>query len=826
MKHAILFVALFLCYGFVTYAQDKNKTEAPQTITDKTAGMEKFEGFFDFYWDSKKGKIWLEIDKWEMEFLYMNSLPAGIGSNDIGLDRGQLGARRIAKFHRVGPKVLMVQPNYAYRAISDNRAERKAVAEAFAQSTLWGFEVAAEEGDRVLVDASEFYLRDAHDVVGRIKSMKQGEYKLEPSRSAFYLDRTKNFPKNTEIEVTLTFTGTSPGNFVRQVVPSPKIITVRQHHSFIELPDGGYTPRRFDPRAGFNSISYMDFATPIHEPIVQRFIARHRLKKKNPSAAKSAAVEPIVYYLDPGAPEPIRSALIDGAKWWNQAFEAAGYIDAFQVKILPEDADPMNISYNVIQWVHRSTRGWSYGSSVVDPRTGEIIKGHVTLGSLRVRQDFLIAEGLLAPYEDGATISPIMQEMALARLRQLSAHEVGHTLGLAHNFAASVSNRASVMDYPHPYVKIRDGNSLDFSEAYDSGIGEWDKVTINYGYQDFPGGANETEELSKILRKSISDGHLFITDQDARPAGGVHPLAHLWDNGTDAVDELNRIMNVRRIALRNFSENNIRQGMPLALLEEALVPVYMFHRYQVDAASKLLGGMYYTYAVRGDGQKVNEMVPPNQQRKALNALVAVLKPEALALPENILSLIPPRPFGFGRSRETFNIRTRMTLDPMAMAETAADLTVAFILHPARAARLIEYHARNENFPGLAEVIDALVSSTWEAERGTGYHAEIGRVADTVVLQKLMALAANEDAANNVRAIASAAIQELKAWLTSRVGIGQDRNQQAHFSYALSQIKRFEEHPEGMSLTPTVDAPDGPPIGMDDAALIGFRCDLN
>ncbi|MCK5210931.1 MAG: DUF5117 domain-containing protein, partial [Cyclobacteriaceae bacterium] len=375
-----------------------------------------------------------------------------------------------------GPKVLLVQPNYSFRAITDNLDEKRAVEEAFAQSVLWGFEVIAEEASRVLVDASDFYLRDAHDVVGTLKRTEQGEYTLDPSRSAFYLPRTKNFTQNSEVEVILTFTGKSPGSFVWQVVPTPQAITVRQHHSFIQLPDNNYEPREFDPRAGLNGIRYMDFATPINEPILKRFIARHRLKKQDPNAEISEPVKPIIYYVDPGTPEPIRSALTEGAEWWNQAFESAGYKNAFQVKLLPEGADLMDIRYNVIQWVHRSTRGWSYGSTVMDPRTGEIIKGHISLGSLRVRQDFLIAEGLLAPYETGTEVSPEMQEMALARLRQLSAHEVGHTLGLAHNFAASVSNRASVMDYPHPFVKINEDGSFDLSGAYDNGIGEWDRV--------------------------------------------------------------------------------------------------------------------------------------------------------------------------------------------------------------------------------------------------------------------------------------------------------------------------------------------------------------
>ena len=791
-----------------------DSTQTP-TITEKTAGTQKLAGYFNLYWDSKQGKLWLEIDKWGAEFLYQSGLPAGIGSNDIGLDRGQLGETRIVRFERSGPKVLLIQENLDYRAVTNDTDERRAVRDSFAESALWGFTVAAEEKDHVLVDATEFFLRDAHGVPAALRRTKQGAYHLDASRCVIYLPQTKNFPLNTEVEATLTFAGEEPGAWVRQVTPSPESITVREHHSFVQLPPPGYKPRVYDPRASFFGISYLDYATPISEPIVKRFIARYRLEKKDPKAAVSEPVQPIVYYLDRGAPEPIRSALLEGARWWNQAFEAAGYKDAFRVELMPEGADPMDLRYNLIQWVHRATRGWSYGAGVIDPRTGEIIKGHVTLGSLRVRQDYLIAEGLLAPYEKGKSVSPKMREMALARLRQLAAHEVGHTLGLEHNYSASTVNRSSVMDYPPPYVKLGADGMPDLSEAYASGIGDWDKVSIAFGYQDFPAGTDERAAINKILMDAFGRGLRFLTDQDARPAGSSSSVAHLWDSGTNAVDELNRLMQVRAAALKRFGENNIREGAPLATLEDALVPLYMIHRYQVEAASKLVGGMDYTFTLRGDGQTPTQIVAPAEQRRALAAVLATLKPEVLVLPEPLLKMIPPRPPDYERGREHFRTHTSPAFDALAPAEAAAQHTLHFLFNAERAARLVEFHARSVESPSLEEVLDTILATTWKAQRGSGYPAEIARTVDGVVLYDLMTLGANERASNQVRAIALLKLEELRGWLAAEEASTRDEGERAHFHFAASQIAQFQKDPKKVELTPPADPPDGPPIGADE-----------
>jgi hypothetical protein len=816
-----LFLLCLLAMPSLAFAAHPDATypDAAQTptIADKTAGMQKLPGYFNLYWDAKQGKLWLEIDKWSTEFLYQSGLPAGIGSNDIGLDRGQLGMTGIVRFERSGPKILLIQENLEYRAVSNDADERRAVHDSFAESALWGFTVGAEENGHALVDATDFFLRDAHGIPATLRRTKQGSYHLDASRCAIFPplaenSHTKNFPLNTEVEATLTFAGDEPGGWVRQVTPSPESITVREHHSFAQLPPAGYKPRIYDPRSSFFGISYMDYATPVSEPIVKRFTARHRLEKKDPKAALSEPVQPIVYYLDRGAPEPIRSALLEGARWWNQAFEAAGYKNAFRVELMPEDADLMDLRYNVIQWVHRATRGWSYGAAVIDPRTGEIIKGHVTLGSLRVRQDYLIAEGLLAPYEKGKPVSQRMMDMALARLRQLAAHEVGHTLGLMHNYSASTVNRSSVMDYPPPLVKLAADGTPDLSDAYATGIGEWDKVSITWGYSDFAPGTDERAALNKILTDAFGRGLRYLTDQDARPPGSSSSVAHLWDSGSNAVDELNRIMQVRAAALKRFGENNIREGAPLATIEDALAPIYMFHRYQVEAASKLVGGMDYTFALRGDGETPTQIVAPAEQRRALAAVLATLKPEVLALPEPLLKMIPPRPPEYARDREDFKIHTSPAFDALAPAESAAQHVLQFLFNPERAARLVEFQARNQENPGFDEVLAAVLRATWKAPHGKGYNAEIANTIDNVVLYDLMALSANDHATGEVRAIASLKLKELQDWLNSPPSWALATSDQAHVYFAARQIELFEKDPKRIDLTPPVEPPDGPPIG--------------
>ncbi len=805
MKTFLTTFVLFLLF-LVQPAQgySKNKIETQNHEKEHVSVIE-YNGYFNFKYLPEKDQIHLEITKLEHEFLYINSLSKGIGSNDIGLDRGQLGNERIVYFKRAGNKILMVQPNYKYRSTSTNPLEKKSIEEAFAKSVLFGFPIAEEKEGKITIDLTPFLMQDAHGVAQRLERSKQGSYRIDATRSAISLERTKAFPQNVEFDVMLTFTGKATGGWIQSVAPTSDAVTVNQHHSFVALPDDNYKPRKFDPRSGAIGFSFYDYTTPVSESTLQQYIIRHRLEKKDPTAAISEAVEPIIYYLDNGTPEPVRSALLEGGRWWNQAFEAAGYKDAFQVKILPADADPLDVRYNVIQWVHRSTRGWSYGASVVDPRTGEIIKGHVSLGSLRIRQDYMIALGLTEnPFEVDGQKNDDALAMALARIRQLSAHEIGHTLGFAHNFAASAKNRASVMDYPHPTLEL-EGDKISYANAYDTGIGDWDKISVAYSYSEFPAGTNETEALNSLLAQSARDGFRFISDSDARPIGGVHPIAHLWDNGSDAVTELNQLMQIRKQALEGLSLNHLRDNESYTQLEDRMVPIYLLHRYQVEAAVKLVGGVDYDYAVKGAIDYRTSTVGASSQRKALAALLKTLEPNALMLPSSLLSVLPPRAFGAPRSRESFQSQTGITFDPFALAHTTSDAILGMLLHPQRATRLQQQAYMDPNQLSLAAAIDQLLSNSFDKKIQNGYAQGIQEIVQANILEHLMELGHAAEVPSSVRATVFNQLQNLQQQLSKNKTLAQA----SYFSKRISnyltnyQLKEAVEVPK---------IPDGSPIG--------------
>ncbi len=792
----------------------------PPEFAAKIAPMKRLPGLFDLYLDRAQGKVYAVLPAVSApggeigRYLYVEGIATGLGSNPVGLDRGQLGESSVVAVRRVGSRVLFEEQNLGYRALSQDRDEIRDVHDSFATSVIWATEILGEDaGGRTLVDLTGFLLRDAHGVSDRLAAAEQGKFALDKERSAVDLEACRAFPENVELVSVLTFAGSHPGSEVRAVTPDPEAVTLVLHQALVTLPDDGYKPRENDPRMGSFAVRFVDYAAPLDKPIVHYWTVRHRLEKTDPTAARSPVKKPIVYYVDRGAPEPIRSALIEGASWWAQAFDAAGFENAFKVEVLPEGADPLDVRYNVIQWVHRATRGWSYGGGVVDPRTGEMLKGHVTLGSLRIRQDRLLFEGLagVARTGSGAPDDPV--QLSLARIRQLAVHEVGHTLGLAHNFAASTFGRASVMDYPAPLVKVGADGNLDFSQAYATGIGDWDKTAIKWAYAEFAPGTDEKAALDAIVKDSLDRGQFFLSDIDARPAGAANPLANLWDNGSDPVTALQETMKVRHVALARFGEQNIAPGAPLAGLEEVFAPVYFHHRYQLTAAIKVVGGMDYRHALRGDGQALARPVSAERQRRALSVVLDTLSPSFLDIPEEALRRLLPRTPEMPHDREMLSNRTVPAFDALDAAATAADLTIRGLLEPSRAARMVDFHRRSPNLPDFSEVLSALVGRAFgETANLPPREVEIARVVQRTLVERMEELSANTDAAPWVRERTDLALANVLQKIDQITPV--DTAEQAHLDSLGAEIGRYLARPAPPRLpTPAaLSEPPGDPIG--------------
>jgi hypothetical protein len=814
----LIFSALMLSAIPVLADTPPASAASASTIADATRGLPSQPGLFDIWRDADKGRVLLSVSALNQPFLLLTSLPYALGSNDVGLDRAQAGEMRMVHFEKHGKRLFLVQENTRYVANSADRDERAAVTESFASAVLWASDIiASDNGSKYLTDFSSFLLADWHGIGQRLDETKQGGYGVDAGRSAVLAEQAKSFPDNVELEALLTFKGPGQADYVKQVAADAASLSMRQHVSLVRLPDGGYQPRAYHPYSGAIDTGYFDFATPLASSLDVRWLLRHRLEKTDPSAAVSTVRKPIVYYLDRGAPEPVRSALLEGARWWASAFEKAGFKDAYRVELLPEGADASDIRYNMIYWAHRATRGWSYGNPLADPRTGEIIRGVVTLGSQRVRQDILIAESLLAPYgKDAADTHQLAEAMALSRLRQLAAHEVGHTLGFAHNFAASRMGNGSVMDYPHPILKLNAKGDVGLSDAYGTGVGKWDDYIVNYIYGQFGSGAQEKAALEKLRNEAHAAGMAYVSDPDARQPGASHPDGLLWDFGPDSLQTWDQLGAVRQRALKTFSMNVLPDARQAGEIEARLVPVYLLQRYQGEALARLIGGGDYDYTTAGDikagkARAGVRATPAATQRQALSRLTDSLRAEYLALPANVLDVLTPQAQGYERNREYFASRMDSVFDAFAIVEAGAAQNLGFLLAPGRVNRLAWQHARDAQQPGVQELMAQLLQKTWKRDAVPpmvpGGEA-VQLAANWVLLDAVLNLLDGGKLHAGVDAELRQAARELAGWLQKNPGKGvvADSRRQA-----ADQILHYLADPRSVKLRAMPPVPPGAPI---------------
>ena len=769
---------------------------------DPLIGLDHRAGFIDLYVDKNENKVLAKLPKADEEgvslrLIHTARLTAGLGSNPVGLDRGWGDSGKIIVFRKMGNKVIIEAENTLYRADPNNPLEERAVRESFARSFLASADIMSAR-DGLLIDLTDFLTSDVLNLQQYLKDRGEGNFSISKDRTLVDTANVFAFPDNVEMDVFFTLSSPKPGREFSTTAANGRDATLIQHHSFVRLPEEGYTPLEADPRTGAIEVVHYDYSAELSDQIETHIARRYRLQKNE----AGETINPIVFYIDSGAPEPIRSALIEGAEWWVEAFAAAGYPDGYRVEVLPEDAHPLDIRYNVVQWVHRQTRGWSYGGGVSDPRTGEMLKGHVNLGSLRVRQDRMIFEGLAgtAKTDTGADDDPV--ELALDRIRQLSAHEVGHALGFAHNFAASTYGKGSVMDYPAPDVRVTNGQ-MDFSNTYGVGVGEWDKFAAIWLYGDL-----SDDEREAVVQSALDRGLAYVADSDGRSVGTAHPLGNVWDNGADPVKALEEAMAVRKLALENFGADRIHPGQPISDLNKVIVPIYLYHRYQTAAAAKYIGGMSFNYGINGDGQEGAEIVAPADQRRALEAVLTTLDPKALDIKDETLALLTPSLVSYSiadSDRELFRRTAYPAFDVAAAADTAADLTFDVLLNPRRAARLIEFKRRDADNLGFSDVLQTTRAYVMRrpANDRTG---EISKTVQARFAFALMDLS-NSEATPSVKARTDKVLRDIRGDLNAG-GTG-------HGAWLVSQINAHLER-AATPQTPVVEAkalPPGGPIGQ-------------
>lgn len=789
-----------------------------QTGLQDTAVPSGETGLVPVRTDPAKGRILLTLprpaeDGVALRLLYSTALKTGLGSAPLVLDRGRIGNTQLLAFRRIGGKIAVQFENPRFRASAGDAAQQKAVASDFGISTVWITDIAETLDDgRLVIDIAPFLSLDTLGIAASL-NLDQDSFGIGTARSiggqGFRLDdklsladpaSVRLFPQNLEVDAVQTYVSEKPGAEVENIVPEPKKVSLTVHHSFVRLPEPGFEPRYYDPRLGGFSTQAVDFSAPLGAPVVYDLANRFRLEKVDPAAPRSRVKKPIVYYLDRNTPEPIRSALLEGIGWWGDAFDAAGFIGAFRVEMLPEGADPLDVRYNMINWVDRATRGWAYGQQIADPRTGEIVKGMVVLGSLRARQDIQIFQALVGADELGSGGPNDPVKVALDRLRQLGAHEVGHTLGFAHNFAASTQDRASVMDYPPPRIGLTDGKP-DLSDAYAKGIGSWDNATVRWLYADAD--ERETAQAAAAFR--------YVQDDNARAPDTAYAWGGLWDDGTDPVAELGRLMEVRAAALSRFGLSALSPGEPVSNLRRRFVPLWLLHRYQLVAAAKQIGGLDFAYAVNGGGREAAEPVAPAQQRAALDAALATLRPDVLRVPPTLVPLLSAAQNGStDRQYETeiFATAGGPVFDPLVAADAAAQLTVQTLLAPRRLARLVVQQQGDASALGVGELLDRLTGAVLMSTSD-----DLGRRIAYRTLATMAQVARRPDASPEVAAALDQKLNDVGQALTKRKASGTERAWALNLSRRLLDPEQREQL--AADLPRMTSVPPGDPIGEDD-----------
>jgi hypothetical protein len=782
------------------------KTPVLPSIVSRTARARAYSGFVPFYWDAREGRLLLEIHDFRRKFLFGSGLASGAGILDAFLDRGEPGELGLCRFQRVGPRVLLVQEQTTNRSGSSDAELTRVVTESFPTSVLASMPVVAQTGDAVLVDATEFLLRD-RQVLPLLREANLKGWKQDASLSALNFERTGAFPRNSEIEAVLSFVCDDPPPSIAEVLPDGRTMSLRIHHTFLALPEPGYSPRALDPRVGFITNFYRDQTAPFTEPIERYQITRWRLDAAHPH---------ILYYLDRGIPEPERSAIRDAVLWWNHAFRDAGFPDALEIRDLPVGATFLDARYSGVEWVNRAERGWSVGEIQIDPRTGEILHGVARIDSHRRRTTARIwknlqplGQGGFCSAGDGPDLSLLAGEMGvgeqalvLDRLEYLAAHEVGHTLGLMHNWAATTFGWGSVMDYLAPDIELRNGK-FDLSNAYPHDIGPYDHLMIHWGYSS----DSNPRALDAIVREAYARGIVYPLESDSRWAE--------YDYGSDPVEWLAVAQAVREKLLARFGVAQLSPGEPVHDLQKRFSLAYLYHRFAIQAAAQFLGGQFQTNALAGDGQAPVAWVEPERQRRALRLLVEALTPANLDVPDAVLTSLVPAPQATRETRERFSSDAGESFSILTAARSLSDFVVTRLLDPERDARLtIDFDA---GAPGVDEVFNSLVDSTWGAAVPDGARrAALSRVARRSVLDGFRRLAASSEASPEVRAEAVATLEALGSQLhDARSG---DPAEKAFLSLAARDIRDFFAHPGTSAPRKPEQAPPGRPIGGGNADI--------